>query len=98
MPGDLVYHTYVDAQGKPRIDPGPLLLRGERTAYHDVDALVEQVRPGVVAWEQLNTIGAAIQQGVDMDRLVLAGARPRGMSRRPRSSPLHERRSRTARA
>ncbi|TAM51745.1 MAG: MoxR family ATPase [Paraburkholderia sp.] len=197
MPGDLVYHTYVDAQGKPRIDPGPLLRRGEQlttfffneinrarpqvqslllramaersvfafdreyrfphmivfadrnkvekeetfelasaardrflfelnmptpedravrralvfdTAYHDVDALVEQVRPGVIAWEQLNTIGAAIQQGVraseaieryvldiwqasetpqrfgialdgiDMERLVLAGASPRGMS------------------
>src|SRR5512143_3823568 len=25
MPGDLVYHTYVDADGKPRIEPGPLL-------------------------------------------------------------------------
>jgi MoxR-like ATPase len=25
MPNDLVYHTYVDAEGKPRIDPGPLL-------------------------------------------------------------------------
>src|SRR5215471_4988369 len=23
MPGDLVYHTYVDAEGKPRIEPGP---------------------------------------------------------------------------
>src|SRR6476469_4938166 len=30
MPGDLVYHTYVDAQGKPRIDPGPLLRHGEQ--------------------------------------------------------------------
>ncbi|SIT43760.1 Protein MoxR [Paraburkholderia ribeironis] len=30
MPGDLVYHTYVDAEGKPRIDPGPLLRHGER--------------------------------------------------------------------
>src|SRR5688572_7542355 len=30
MPGDLVYHTYVDAQGRPRIDPGPLLRHGER--------------------------------------------------------------------
>ncbi len=28
--GDLVYHTYVDADGKPRIDPGPLLRHGER--------------------------------------------------------------------
>src|SRR5882762_4646511 len=23
MPGDLIYHTYVDAEGKPRIEPGP---------------------------------------------------------------------------
>src|ERR1700736_5921245 len=30
MPGDLIYHTYVDAEGKPRIDPGPLLRHGER--------------------------------------------------------------------
>jgi MoxR-like ATPase len=30
MPGDLVYHTYVDAEGKPRIEPGPLLRQGEQ--------------------------------------------------------------------
>jgi MoxR-like ATPase len=30
MPSDLVYHTYVDAEGKPRIEPGPLLRHGER--------------------------------------------------------------------
>jgi MoxR-like ATPase len=30
MPGDLIYHTYVDAEGKPRLDPGPLLRHGER--------------------------------------------------------------------
>ncbi|WP_244831537.1 MULTISPECIES: MoxR family ATPase [unclassified Caballeronia] len=29
MPGDLIYHTFVDADGKPRIDPGPLLRHGE---------------------------------------------------------------------
>jgi len=29
MPGDLVYHTYVDADGNPGIDPGPLLRHGE---------------------------------------------------------------------
>src|ERR1700737_1383048 len=144
MPGDLVYHTYVDAEGKPRIDPGPLLRHGERLTtfffnelnrarpkvqsrllremaerfrspfdrqyhfphmivfadrnkvereetfelasaardrfllelnmptpaepdvrralvfdpvFHDVDALLEQVTPGVVRWEQLNAIG-----------------------------------------
>jgi MoxR-like ATPase len=30
MPADLVYHTYVDAEGKPRIEPGPLLRHKER--------------------------------------------------------------------
>jgi MoxR-like ATPase len=29
MPGDLVYHTYIDAEGRPRVDPGPLLKHGE---------------------------------------------------------------------
>lgn len=196
MPGDLVYHTYVDAEGKPRIEPGPLLRHGERLAtfffneinrarpqvqslllramaertvsafnreyrfphmivfadrnkvekeetfelasaardrflfelrmpipadpsirrtlvfdpdFHDVDTLLERVKPGVVAWDELNAIGAAIQRSVrasetlqryvldlweashtpqkfgvylhdvDMDRLIVAGASPRGM-------------------
>lgn len=30
LPGDLIYHTYVDAEGKPRIEPGPLLRHGDR--------------------------------------------------------------------
>jgi MoxR-like ATPase len=196
MPGDLVYHTYVDADGKPRIEPGPLLRHEERLvsfffneinrarpqvqslllramaertvsafnrqyrfpsmtvfadrnrvekeetfelasaardrfmfelsmptpseadvrralvfdpAFHDVDALLQRVAAGVIPWEELNDIGAAIQrsvhasetlerfvldlwdatvspqrfgvriEGVDMDKLVLAGASPRGM-------------------
>jgi len=197
MPGDLVYHTYVDAEGRPRIDPGPLLRHGERLTtfffneinrarpqvqslllramaersvwafdreyrfphmtvfadrnkvekeetfelasaardrflfelamptpddadvrralvfdadYHDVDRLLARLSPGIVPWEQLNQIGAAIQhsvqasetieryvldiwqatetpqrfgialEGVEMERLILAGASPRGMS------------------
>ncbi|CAE6780679.1 hypothetical protein R69658_05235 [Paraburkholderia aspalathi] len=197
MPGDLVYHTYVDAEGTPRIDPGPLLRHGERlttfffneinrarpqvqslllramaersvwafdreyrfphmtvfadrnkvekeetfelasaardrflfelgmptptepemrralifdAAFHDVDRLLARLSPAIVPWEQLNQVGAAIQEsvrssatieryvldiwqatetpqrfgialdGVDMDRLILAGASPRGMS------------------
>src|SRR6202048_2376527 len=162
MPGDLVYHTYVDAEGKPRIEPGPLLRHGERLTtfffneinrarpqvqslllramaersvsafdreyrfphmivfadrnkvereetfelasaardrfllelnmptpaepdvrralvfdpvFHDVDALLEQVTPGVVRWEQLNAIGATIQRNVSasapIERYVL---------------------------
>ncbi len=30
MPADLVYHTDVDAQGRPRIEPGPLVRHGDR--------------------------------------------------------------------
>lgn len=30
MPNDLIYHTYVDTDGQPRIDPGPLLQHGEQ--------------------------------------------------------------------
>jgi len=196
MPGDLIYHTYVDADGKPRIEPGPLLRHGERLVsfffneinrarpqvqslllramaertvsafnreyrfphmtvfadrnrvereetfelasaardrfmfelrmpttadaavrralvfdpqFHDVDALLEKVTPGVLPWQDLNQIGLAIQrgvrasealeryvldlwnasqhpqafgiqlEGVEMDRLILAGVSPRGM-------------------
>lgn len=197
MPNDLVYHTYVDADGQPRIDPGPLLRHGEQlttfffneinrarpqvqslllramaersvsafnkefqfphmtvfadrnkvekeetfelasaardrfmfelnmatpvddevrrsliidTAYHDADALIEQVQYALCPGDQLNSVSHAIQktvttspaidkylleiwratatpaefgvavEGVDMDRLILAGASPRGMS------------------
>lgn len=196
LPGDLIYHTYVDAQGKPRIDPGPLLRHGERLVtfffneinrarpqvqslllramaersvsafnqefrfphmsvfadrnkvekeetfelasaardrflfelrmptptafevrralvfdpqFHDVDQLLAGVAQGVLPWQELNTIGAAIQRsvrssdaleryvidlwdasqrpadfglkidGVDMHKLILAGASPRGV-------------------
>jgi MoxR-like ATPase len=196
MPGDMIYRTYIDAEGKPRIEPGPLLRHGERLvtfffnevnrarpqvqslllramaertvsafnqefrfphmlvfadrnkvekeetfelasaardrfmlevrmptpaqtevrralvfdpAYHDAEHLLESVAPGVVPWQELNAIAAAIQRsvtaskaleryvldlweasqspkrigvqidGVDMDKLILAGASPRGM-------------------
>lgn len=197
MPTDLIYYTYVDDAGQPRIDPGPILRHGqslttfffneinrarpqvqslllramaERSVtafnreytfphmtvfadrnkvekeetfelasaardrfmlelnmttpvdpdirkalvfdpvYHDVDALLRTLDAGQCPGDQLNDIGAAIQQrikssptieryvlqiweasqtphkfgieidNVDMDRLILAGASPRGMS------------------
>lgn len=203
MPGDLIYHAYVDADGKPRIEPGPLIQHGERLTtfffneinrarpqvqslllramaertvtafnrehhfphmtvyadrnkvekeetfelasaardrfmfelhmpspsdddvrralvfdpkFHEVDQLLNLVSPGVVAWNALNEIGTAIQSsvraaaaleryvldvwdathaprkfgielpGVDMDRLILAGASPRGMMALMRAS------------
>jgi len=32
MPADLLYHTYVDDQGRPRVEPGPLIRWGEQLA------------------------------------------------------------------
>lgn len=29
MPQDLIYHTYINSEGKPKVDPGPLLSKGE---------------------------------------------------------------------
>jgi MoxR-like ATPase len=29
MPQDLIYHTHIDRDGRPRVDPGPLLTHGE---------------------------------------------------------------------
>jgi MoxR-like ATPase len=29
MPGDLVYHAYVDEEGRPRVEPGPAIRHGE---------------------------------------------------------------------
>lgn len=29
MPNDLIYHTYINQQGKPQVDPGPILKHGE---------------------------------------------------------------------
>lgn len=30
MPADLIYYTYLDEKGRPRVDPGPVLKHGER--------------------------------------------------------------------
>src|SRR3954468_5607487 len=48
MPGDLVFHTYVDADGKPRIEPGPLLRHGERLATFFFNE-INRARPQVQA-------------------------------------------------
>lgn len=48
MPGDLVYHTYVDPQGQPRIEPGPLLRHGEQLATFFFNE-INRARPQVQA-------------------------------------------------
>src|SRR6218665_377424 len=47
MPGDLVYHSYVDEHGRPRIDPGPLLRHGEKLStffFNEINRARPQVQ------------------------------------------------------
>src|SRR5262245_29931387 len=48
MPGDLIYHTYVDPEGRPRIEPGPLLRHGDRLATFFFNE-INRARPQVQA-------------------------------------------------
>jgi len=206
MPGDLVYHASIGEEGRPRLDPGPVLQHGsdlavfffneinrarpqvhalllrlmaersvtafnrevslphllvfadrnrmEReetfalpaaardrffmevgvqtpgdfetrrrlvfdTRFHDVDALVDTIEPGILDFRALSDIARQIQQsihvsptlekyvvaiwdalrdpvaaglrieGVDMGRLVMGGASPRGLSFLARAARVH---------
>jgi MoxR-like ATPase len=46
MPNDLLYHTYINQQGKPQVDPGPLLKHGEQLATFFFNE-VNRARPQV---------------------------------------------------
>ncbi|MDD5036914.1 MAG: MoxR family ATPase, partial [Methylococcaceae bacterium] len=46
MPGDLIYHSYIDEFGKPRVDPGPLLKHGEELSVFFFNE-VNRARPQV---------------------------------------------------
>src|SRR5687768_7671371 len=46
MPNDLVYYTYISEEGKPRVDPGPLLKNGETLAVFFFNE-INRARPQV---------------------------------------------------
>ncbi|GAP33920.1 AAA family ATPase [Piscinibacter sakaiensis] len=46
MPNDLVYHTYIDAQGRPAVEPGPLVRHGEDLAIFFFNE-INRARPQV---------------------------------------------------
>src|SRR3954471_14014375 len=65
MPGDLIYHTYVDAQGKPRIEPGPLLRHGERLVtffFNEVNRARPQVQSLLLRAMAERTVAAFNQE------------------------------------
>lgn len=46
MPNDLVYHTYINEQGKPQVDPGPILKHGDALSVFFFNE-VNRARPQV---------------------------------------------------
>ena len=48
MPSDLVYHTYINEQGRPQVDPGPVLKHGEMLSVFFFNE-INRARPQVHA-------------------------------------------------
>ena len=48
MPGDLIYYTYISAEGRPAVDPGPLIAQGEDLAIFFFNE-INRARPQVHA-------------------------------------------------
>lgn len=46
MPGDLIYYTYISAEGKPAVEPGPLIRHGESLAIFFFNE-INRARPQV---------------------------------------------------
>lgn len=46
MPQDLIYHTYIDANGKPKVEPGPLVAQGEQLSVFFFNE-INRARPQV---------------------------------------------------
>ena len=46
MPGDLVYYTYISAEGRPAVEPGPLIRHGEDLAIFFFNE-INRARPQV---------------------------------------------------
>lgn len=61
LPNDLVYHTYVDADGQPRIDPGPLLRHGDKLTtffFNEINRARPQVQSLLLRAMAENSISA----------------------------------------
>lgn len=61
LPNDLVYYTYLDEEGKPRVDPGPLLQQGEQLAvffFNEINRARPQVHSLLLRVMAENSINA----------------------------------------
>jgi MoxR-like ATPase len=48
MPNDLIYYTYIDRDGRPRVDPGPVISHGENLSVFFFNE-INRARPQVQA-------------------------------------------------
>jgi MoxR-like ATPase len=65
LPNDLIYHTYVDAEGKPRIEPGPLLRHGEQLVtffFNEINRARPQVQSLLLRAMAERTVSAFNQE------------------------------------
>jgi MoxR-like ATPase len=46
LPNDLIYYTYINEQGRPQVDPGPLLKHGEQLSFFFFNE-INRARPQV---------------------------------------------------
>ncbi len=61
MPSDLIYYTYLDQHGKPRVDAGPLLTHGDRLAtffFNEINRARPQVHALLLRAMAERSIGA----------------------------------------
>jgi MoxR-like ATPase len=80
MPNDLIYYTYVSRDGRPAVDPGPLLQHGEDLSIFFLNE-INRARPQVhspFAARHGGTYGQRVQQRTPLSA-------PAGV-RRPQSS------------
>lgn len=65
MPTDLIYHTYVDSDGQPRIDPGPLLRHGSKLTtffFNEINRARPQVQSLLLRAMAERTVSAFNQE------------------------------------
>ena len=90
MPSDLVYHTYVDGDGTPRVEPGPLLRHGEDLAiffFNEINRARPQVQSLLLRVMAERTVSAFNREYRFPHLHGVRRPQPASSGRRPSSSP-----------
>lgn len=75
MPQDMIYHTYIDKEGKPRVDPGPILKQGEQLSvffFNEINRARPQVHSLLLRTMAERSVTAFNQEYVFPHLLVFA--------------------------